>query len=360
MVTSGKVYEYVATGLPIASVLDPSHDAQRVLSGYPRWYPAAREDAASLAAALVAAAQDSASHTDSAGRVRRRLRRAVPPRPHARAGAARAGRGTAGARMSHSVGRATGHPGTRRPAPAGELVLLSTGAAPSAMQVRHLLRAARGRPILWVAYARDLGVEFGWRLREVRPLDAQTAVEELAHGDDDGSDGLLELMDPWTPAARTSAPTTAPDRRRRRRPTGDAAAQPRRPRGPPVPRRCRVEPPDRAGGAAPCRPRPLGRRAGPDHPGDRRDQGAGGGQADRQAGGQAGQARRVGAPAAVAGQRCRRSCSAAPVGAARSRASGSPTRWPSGRCAGGCRSCSSPATGPRRRPAGTWPAGSRR
>ena len=63
MVTSGKVYEYVATGLPIASVLDPSHDAQRVLSGYPRWYPAAREDAASLAAALVAAAQDSASHT---------------------------------------------------------------------------------------------------------------------------------------------------------------------------------------------------------------------------------------------------------------------------------------------------------
>lgn len=80
--------------------------------------------------------------------------------------------------------------------PAGGLVLLSTGAAPSAMQVRHLLRAARGRPILWVAYARDLGVEFGWRLREVRPLDAQTAVEELAHGDDDGSDGLLELMDP--------------------------------------------------------------------------------------------------------------------------------------------------------------------
>ncbi len=191
MVTSGKVYEYVATGLPIASVLDPSHDAQRVLSGYPRWYPAAREDAASLAAALVAAAQDSASHTDALVDVRRRVRGAVPPRPPARAGAARARRGAA--RCRHERRRRHG----RRPA-AGRRAwsLLSSGAAPSPMQVRHLLRAAHGRPILWVAYARDLGVEFGWRLREVRPLDAQTAVEELAHGDDDGSDGLLELMDP--------------------------------------------------------------------------------------------------------------------------------------------------------------------
>jgi hypothetical protein len=64
MVTSGKVYEYVATGLPIASVLEPEHDAQRVLSGYPRWYPAELQGARALANALVAAARDSRSHSE--------------------------------------------------------------------------------------------------------------------------------------------------------------------------------------------------------------------------------------------------------------------------------------------------------
>ena len=35
MVTSGKVYEYVATGKPIAGVLESRHDARRVLADYP-------------------------------------------------------------------------------------------------------------------------------------------------------------------------------------------------------------------------------------------------------------------------------------------------------------------------------------
>jgi hypothetical protein len=97
------------------------------------------------------------------------------------------------------------------PLPAGGLILLSTAAAPSAMQVRHLLQAARGRPIVWVAYTRDLGVEFGWRLREVRPLDAQTAVEGLAHGEDDGTDAQLELVDPVDPGAQDIGPDDTHD-----------------------------------------------------------------------------------------------------------------------------------------------------
>jgi len=65
MVTSGKVYEYVATGLPIVSVLEPEHDARRVLSGYPRWYDAAGHSPAGLADAMLAALDD---EVDGAGR----------------------------------------------------------------------------------------------------------------------------------------------------------------------------------------------------------------------------------------------------------------------------------------------------
>jgi glycosyltransferase involved in cell wall biosynthesis len=65
MVTSGKVYEYVATGLPVVSLIERRHDARRVLGGYPRWHPAAEESPAALAAALIAAAADSRTHDDA-------------------------------------------------------------------------------------------------------------------------------------------------------------------------------------------------------------------------------------------------------------------------------------------------------
>jgi glycosyltransferase involved in cell wall biosynthesis len=39
--TSGKIYEYMATGRPIVSIHQPDHDASRLLQGYPLWVPAA-------------------------------------------------------------------------------------------------------------------------------------------------------------------------------------------------------------------------------------------------------------------------------------------------------------------------------
>jgi glycosyltransferase involved in cell wall biosynthesis len=57
-VTSGKVYEYVATGAPVVSVLGPEHDARRVLTGYPRLHDAVAATPAALADAMLAAVDD--------------------------------------------------------------------------------------------------------------------------------------------------------------------------------------------------------------------------------------------------------------------------------------------------------------
>jgi len=62
-VTSGKVFEYVATGLPIVSVHEPTNAASSVLAGYPLWFPAASLAASDVATALEAAAA-AALHAD--------------------------------------------------------------------------------------------------------------------------------------------------------------------------------------------------------------------------------------------------------------------------------------------------------
>jgi glycosyltransferase involved in cell wall biosynthesis len=51
-VTSGKVYEYMASGLPIMSVHEVEHDATRVLTGHPLWIPPGPMDEATIAEAF--------------------------------------------------------------------------------------------------------------------------------------------------------------------------------------------------------------------------------------------------------------------------------------------------------------------
>lgn len=78
-VTSGKIYEYLATGLPIASMIAREHDARRVLRGYPRWHDATADTAEAFARAVVAAAEDAARgrQREAAREFGARLRRDV-------------------------------------------------------------------------------------------------------------------------------------------------------------------------------------------------------------------------------------------------------------------------------------------
>jgi glycosyltransferase involved in cell wall biosynthesis len=75
-VTSGKVFEYMSTGLPIVSVTTPGCAAGEVLAGYPRWHPAADLSPDAVAAALAAAADDARAGDAPA--------RAAAAREHAR------------------------------------------------------------------------------------------------------------------------------------------------------------------------------------------------------------------------------------------------------------------------------------
>ncbi|GAB2842073.1 hypothetical protein GCM10027024_16240 [Microbacterium insulae] len=61
--TSGKVFEYMATGLPIVSVHDPRNAVSDTLQGYPAWVPAESLEAADVADALVRVAEIASTQT---------------------------------------------------------------------------------------------------------------------------------------------------------------------------------------------------------------------------------------------------------------------------------------------------------
>ncbi|HEX2143168.1 MAG TPA: glycosyltransferase [Glycomyces sp.] len=63
-VTSGKVYEYMATGLPIVSAHAIDHDASNVLQGHPLWTGPRGVDREAIADALVEAAHLAVESTD--------------------------------------------------------------------------------------------------------------------------------------------------------------------------------------------------------------------------------------------------------------------------------------------------------
>lgn len=56
-VTSGKAYEYIATGLPVVAVHHPGNAATDVFRGHPRWFPVTDLSSEAVAAALELAAR---------------------------------------------------------------------------------------------------------------------------------------------------------------------------------------------------------------------------------------------------------------------------------------------------------------
>ncbi len=62
-VTSGKVFEYAATGLPIAALHHPETAATEVLRGYPHVFPVAEPTPRLIADALIATAQEALKNT---------------------------------------------------------------------------------------------------------------------------------------------------------------------------------------------------------------------------------------------------------------------------------------------------------
>jgi glycosyltransferase involved in cell wall biosynthesis len=70
-VTGAKVYEYMATGLPIVSAHTPDHDASRVLDGYPLWCRVPAVTPSAMAAAFAEGARMAVAADDDVRRLAR-------------------------------------------------------------------------------------------------------------------------------------------------------------------------------------------------------------------------------------------------------------------------------------------------
>lgn len=135
-VTSGKVFEYAASALPIVSVHDPGNAASEVLRDYPLWYPVTELTPEAIAAALGAAAR-AARHADRASReaareFARRYARDLQlvPRIDALADLVR-GRAPASPATTQATTRPTTRAGTHAGAQAGTQAGVQAGAGPN-------------------------------------------------------------------------------------------------------------------------------------------------------------------------------------------------------------------------------------
>ncbi len=106
--TSGKVYEYAATGLPVMSAHEVEHDASTVMTGHPLWTGAFGFDEEALATAYSAAAKLAVEATDE-GR--------AAARAHAAQYARAAQLGPAVRRLIDRVTGAPDDPGAQAAAP---------------------------------------------------------------------------------------------------------------------------------------------------------------------------------------------------------------------------------------------------
>ncbi|MGC5583359.1 glycosyl transferase [Ornithinimicrobium sp. W1665] len=97
-VTSGKVFEYAATGLPIVSLHDPVNAAADVLRGYPLWFPvtglSTEEISDALGAAAAAARRADAGTREACAAFAEQYRRDLQLRPRLQALADLPGRRT--------------------------------------------------------------------------------------------------------------------------------------------------------------------------------------------------------------------------------------------------------------------------
>ncbi|MBU8859894.1 glycosyl transferase [Micromonospora sp. WMMB482] len=116
--TSGKVYEYMATGLPVVSAHEADHDASTVLSTYPLWTGAVGLDPAELTGAFRRAAA-MARTADAAEREKARAEARQYAREEQLIPAVR--------EVTELVLGAGGPAGTPQPSPAGARVLAREG-----------------------------------------------------------------------------------------------------------------------------------------------------------------------------------------------------------------------------------------
>ncbi len=210
-VTSGKVFEYMATGLPIVSAHDPANAASDVLRGYPLWFPAADLTPRGIGQALTAAAEAVRAADPDLRRKAQEFAASysrdlqLPPRVTALREAIAPG-APAGSTEQVPVAAAPAEATAATPAPASRpqrvvpvrALLLFSGrriTAERRRQIESTLTAAAGRDV-------ELDLATWFRVPEAETLGS---VRSLAH-----RPVTVEAQRPAAPAVAEAAPAAQP------------------------------------------------------------------------------------------------------------------------------------------------------